>query len=114
VSEAPALPVIRLEKIGQIDNGFDPTIEGAAFYEITLPDGRVTCMIQPFDRAARNADRKDKRLVWNAEGEWDALTLTPSFLCRDPGHGLLVHLFLTAGRIVLVGDSTVRLAEQED
>jgi hypothetical protein len=43
---------------------------------------------------------------WQWDGNRDAPTLSPSFLCRDKG----VHLFFTAGHIALCGDSTVTLA----
>jgi hypothetical protein len=48
--------------------------------------------------------------VWTAEGQDDALTLTPSFLARWPNNEIVVHLFLRNGKIELCSDSTVQLA----
>lgn len=88
---------------------------GIVWYEILADGAHEMDTIQPFRRGA-GPDRGHK-LVWSAEGPDDALTLSPSFLCRYdwPGHPekaeqVIVHLFLKDGKIELCGDSTVELA----
>lgn len=93
-------PVIRIERIE-----FDEPDGGRVWYEIAHEDGSFSYMTQPFNREGRPT-RRD-RLVWAWDGNRDAPTLTPSFLCRDTR--VVVHLFLRNGAIDLCGDSTVRV-----
>ena len=72
-------------------------------------DGEPTSgTIQPFRRGS--GPDGGYRLVWQAEGPDDALTLTPSFRATWPNGEHMVHLFLRGGKIELCSDSTVQLA----
>lgn len=96
---------IRIEKIVP-ESAESP---GFVWYEIVRDGGWRSSTIQPFRRAP--GPDGGHRLVWQAEGPDDALTLTPSFKAKWPGdEELLVHLFLRDGKIELCGDSTVQLA----
>lgn len=101
-----------------------PGCDGAASYVIEGEDHTVSYMLQPFARGPGfTLARPDgsKRHIWGWDGNRDAPTLTPSFLCEaqhpplTPGSmPIRVHLFLRAGRIELCGDSTVRLAPEPE
>jgi hypothetical protein len=45
--------------------------------------------------------------VWSWDGNREAPTLTPSYLCEGGPFAARVHLFLVAGKIRLCPDSTV-------
>ena len=90
------------------------------WYEIVWPDHseehpRIGYMLQVFSKKGsfvlETPGRKDN--VWAWDGNRDAPTLAPSFLCEYPGAQppVRVHLFLNAGRISLCSDSTVQVAE---
>lgn len=82
---------------------------GQVIYEITEPDGSTTFMGQPF-RQGPHHQVPGLGPVWSWDGNGKAPTLVPSYVCRDSKTGAYVHLFLTAGRIELLADSTAILA----
>lgn len=114
-------PTIRVQRVqwfdehpirsaGTEENAY-PGCDGAVYYEITYDDGSTSWMMQPFARGpARTQDWPDGRRynVWGWDGNREAPSLNPSFLCEEPPR-VRVHLFLRAGKIDLCGDSTVRL-----
>ena len=108
-------PRIRIERIqaGETDPQGKPVpgIDGVVWYEVLRPDRDEVYFwtVQPFARGAPSGGKVGGRLVWNWEsGPIEAPTLTPSFLSW--AGDLRIHLYLKAGRIELLGDSTVELA----
>ena len=120
-----AKPTIRVENVGKLfrqpPGGGEavpiPGIDGQVVYEIAYPNGRFSYMAQPFARGAAHT-QVEGRSVWAWDGNWEAPTLSPSFLCieGDPtleglnAQPVRVHLFLNAGKIQLCSDSTVEAA----
>lgn len=123
---------------GSEENAY-PGCDGAVWYEIEYdvpgaqahmldgsirPDKAYSYMMQPFRRGSNgkrpgfeNEGNADRGNVWGWDGNREAPTLTPSFLCEDPGRGgehplppVRVHLHLTKGHIELGGDSSVVVA----
>ncbi len=98
-----AQPTIRVEKIN-----WRGTDAGFIVYEIAYADGTFSYMVQPFSRGGAKVDGFDK--AWEWDGNRDAPTLSPSYVCEDRMTKARVHLFLRAGKIELCSDSTVRVA----
>jgi hypothetical protein len=50
--------------------------------------------------------------TWEWDGDREAPTLSPSFLCERPAHTIpfRLHLYFRKGKVELLGDSTVVLA----
>ena len=102
--EQSSLPTIRVERIEWRGDS-----AGLVWYEITYPDDRGNSyMLHPF--ALGRAKVEGFANSWDWDGNRDAPTLSPSYVCEDKTYGVRVHLFLRAGKIELCADSTVRLA----
>ena len=106
---------IRIERIVFMDPP-EHGVEGRVWYELggDLPEGSCSAMMQPFSRAgARNRAGH----VWQWDGNREAPTLSPSYLCTDGVNR--VHLFLRAGKIdapsarVLI-EAELKLAAKEN
>jgi len=86
-----------------------PGCDGMARYQVVVDGEDTMPMNQPF---ARGPSREifvhgAKQNVWGWDGNRVAPTLTPSYRCKFPwkGTNFDVHLYLTAGRLDLQGDS---------
>jgi hypothetical protein len=114
------MPAIRLERIQWFDeapvtlgdsevNAY-PGCDGMAIYEV-MGDGIHGSLHahQPFLRGESKAFPLIGN-VWGWDGNREAPTLTPSFLVRWGGTPFMAHLFLQAGKVNLLADSTVVLA----
>lgn len=99
--------------------------EGTVFYVIEDTSRRndsdggwavVTHLHQPFARdgpkhykgATEEEVRKNVANIWKWDGNREAPTLDPSFLCVYPSEpGFRIHSYLRGGKLELLGDSTV-------
>jgi hypothetical protein len=108
-----------------------PGVDGAVIYEVTVTrtheeveefnrvhEGQGTTMIeepwtfnlyQPFKTG--NLCQIEGRNVWKWDGNREHPTISPSFLCDMLADGFRIHLFLIAGKIDLLSDSTVTLVQ---
>lgn len=81
------------------------------FAKIGIINPYTTTNFQPFSQ--KGTHQIDGRNVWAWNGNREAPTLTPSFLMdygkRNGEQMTKVHLFLTDGKINLLGDSNVEL-----
>lgn len=127
--EAYTVQVLRIQFARDAERGED----GAARYLILSPcaecvtnPGHHVCeahpgMVHHYERQAfrrgafghrPNATpeeiRSDRANVWGWDGNTEAPSLTPSFLAKQ-GRPYLMHAYLTAGQLVLCGDSTITL-----
>jgi hypothetical protein len=114
-------------------NNAYPGCDGAVLYELYYPDGvdlqgpntpkpnlhHWSYMMQPFALGnmrlrpgATQEEINDNRAnIWGWDGNREAPTLQPSFLCDDKLMGVKVHLFLVKGQIQLCSDSNVTVGE---
>lgn len=99
------ITTIRIRTIMRRHDGYG----GIVWYELAYPDGSTSEMRHPFRLGAKGKDGTGA-YIWGWDGK-EPLTLTPSYEC-EVRSGALVHLLLTAGKIVLQSDSTVTLHPQ--
>lgn len=85
--------------------------DGLVTYVLAEEDGSVTLMEQPFRRGAPCYVGKEP--VWGWDGDEVAPTLSPSFWCRDPRSGTMLHLYLLRGGVELLQDSEAVLGVAE-
>lgn len=95
-----------------------PDCDGCIWYEVYDKDrDKWFYFMQPFAKggqryktgATEEEIRNNRANIWGWDGDRNAPTLSPSFLCED--RGIRVHLLINKGKIDICSDSNVVVGE---